>query len=71
MTDTDLDRSYSALSQALTEVGQERAQLLLSMVCLALIARQDSASEVLPLIERARLQLADDIAQQHRAVPPR
>jgi len=71
MTDTDLDRSYSALSQALAEVGQERAQLLLSMLCLALIARQDSASEVLPLIERARLQLAADTAQQHRAVLPR
>ena len=32
MTDIDLDRSYSALSQALTDVGQERAQLLLSML---------------------------------------
>ena len=71
MTDTDLDRSYSALSQALTEVGQERAQLLLSMVCLALIARQDSASEVLPLIERARLQLATESVQQQDAAPPR
>lgn len=65
MTDIDLDRSYSALSQALTDVGQERAQLLLSMVCLALIARQDTASEVLQVIDRARQQLVAD-----GALPP-
>ena len=60
MTDIDLDRSYSALSQALTDVGQERAQLLLSMVSLALIARQDTAGEVLQVIDRARQQLVAD-----------
>ena len=60
MTDIDLDRSYSALSQALTDVGQERAQLLLSMLCLALIARQDTAGEVLQVIDRARQQLVAD-----------
>ena len=60
MTDTDLDRSYSVLAHALSEVGQERAQLLLSMVSLALIARQDSASEVLLVIDRARQQLMNE-----------
>lgn len=60
MTDADLDRSYSALAAALTDVGEGSAPLLLSMICLSLIGRAQSASEVLPLIERARLQLAKD-----------
>ena len=67
MTDIDLDRSYSALSQALTDVGQERAQLLLSMLCLALIARQDTAGEVLQVIDRARQQLVADGVAPHGA----
>lgn len=58
MTDTDLDRSYSALAAALTEVGEGAAPLLLSMLCLSLIGRAGSASEVLPLIEQARAHLA-------------
>ena len=58
MTDSDLDLSYSCLAAALTEVGESRAPLLLSMVCLSLIGRAQSAAEVLPLIKRARLQLA-------------
>ena len=60
MTDADLDQSYSALAAALTEVGQGAAPLLLSMVCLALISRVQSAAEVLPLIEQARQQLSGD-----------
>jgi hypothetical protein len=54
MTDADLDRSYTALCNALADVGEPRSALLLSMVCLALLARRDSADEVLPLIARAR-----------------
>ena len=54
MTDVELDRSYTALSQALGEVGQERSQLLLAMVALALMARQEGAEEVLALVQRAR-----------------
>ena len=49
----DLDRSYSALCEALDRVVEEKAPLLLAMVSLALIARQDSAEEVLALIRRA------------------
>lgn len=60
MTDADLDQSYSALAAALTEVGQGAAPLLLSMVCLALISRMQSAAQVLPLIEQARQQLSGD-----------
>jgi hypothetical protein len=58
MTDTDLDRSYSALAAALTDVGEGAAPLRLSMLCLALIGRAGSAGDVLPLIEQARAQLA-------------
>lgn len=54
MTDADLDRSYTALAQALGAVGPQRSELLLAMVCLSLMARRDSADELLPLIERAR-----------------
>jgi hypothetical protein len=60
MTDADLDRSYSALAEALAEVGEGAAPMLLSMVCLGLIGRMRDAGEVLPLIEQARLQLAAD-----------
>lgn len=60
MTDADLDRSYTALCEALAAVGPQRSELLLSMVCLALIARRDSADEVLPLIARARERCAPE-----------
>lgn len=62
MTDADLDRSYTALCQALSAAGQERSELLLSMVALALIARCDSADAVLPLIDRARDRLLQEAA---------
>jgi hypothetical protein len=54
MNDADLDRSYTALCQALGEVGPGRSELLLAMVALALMARQDSAGDVLELVQRAR-----------------
>ena len=56
MTDADLDRSYSALCQSLAQVGPERSELFLSMLCLALMARYESADVVLPLIENVRAQ---------------
>jgi hypothetical protein len=56
MTDADLDRSYSALAAALTDVGEGAAPLLLSMLCLALMGRAQSAADVLPLIALARSQ---------------
>ena len=60
MTDADLDRSYSALAAALTQVGEGAAPLLLSMLCLSLMARAKNGDEVLPLIEQARGQLSKD-----------
>ena len=56
MTDADLDRSYSALCESLAQLGPERAQLFLSMLCLSLMARYESAEAVLPLIENVRAQ---------------
>jgi hypothetical protein len=54
MNDVDLDRSYTALCNALGEVGQTRSELLLAMVALGLMSRSDNAQEVLEVVERAR-----------------
>ncbi len=54
MTDLDLDQTYSALCQALANVGPQQAPLLLSMLCLSLISRADNAGQVLPLIANAQ-----------------
>ncbi|HEX2544626.1 MAG TPA: hypothetical protein VHL79_07100 [Ramlibacter sp.] len=54
MTDAELDRSYTALCQALGEVGPERSELLLAMVVLGLMSRAESADEVLALVQKAR-----------------
>ncbi len=56
MTDQDLDQSYSALCTALASVGEAQAPLFLSMVCLSLLARSESAEQVLPLIAQAQKQ---------------
>ena len=60
MNDTDLDRAYTALSRALGEVGPERSELLLAMVCLGLVARSEDAGPVLELIDRSRQRLQDE-----------
>lgn len=54
MMEADLDRSYTALCQALGDVGEERSRLLLAMVALGLMARAADAAEVEQLIARAR-----------------
>lgn len=58
MTDQDLDLSYSALCQSLAAVGEGKAQLFLSMVCLSLMARYERAADVLPLIANVQAQCA-------------
>lgn len=60
MNDADLDRSYTALCEALAQAGEDRAQLLLSMVCLSLMSRAGSADEVLPLIANAARQCSQE-----------
>lgn len=61
MSDADLDRSYTALCQSLAAVGEGRAQLFLSMMCLALMARHESADDVLPLIANVQAQCAAEV----------
>jgi hypothetical protein len=61
MTDDDLDRSYSALCQALANVGESRAELFLSMVCLSLMARYERAEDVLTLIDHVHAQCAAEV----------
>ncbi len=65
MTDADLDRGYSALCEALTRVGEDKAPLFLSMLCLSLISRLQQADEVLPLMEHAERQCADGAGDGH------
>jgi hypothetical protein len=60
MTDADLDLSYTALCEALTAVGPQRSELLLSMLCVALMARSEQAGPVLELIDRSRQRLREE-----------
>ena len=60
MNDAELDRSYTALCQALGEVGPERSELLLALVALALLARAGSADEVEALVARSRDRLLEE-----------
>ncbi len=53
MTDQDLDSSYTALCEAISRVGEQRAPVFLAMLSLSLIARQASASDVLALIAQS------------------
>lgn len=53
MNDQDLDRSYTALSEALGRVGADRTALLLATLSLALLAREAHAEPVLELIAQA------------------
>jgi hypothetical protein len=52
MTESDLERCYVALSQALAAVGQSKAPLMLGILSLALMAQSESG-KVLELIESA------------------
>ena len=54
MTDTELDRVYTALAEALGRVGQVNTPLLLSTLALALLADLPSANKGLSLIEKAQ-----------------
>lgn len=60
MTDAELDRSYTALCHALGDVGPQRSELLLAMVALALMAREDSPEDVLALVAHARERCLQD-----------
>lgn len=62
MNDADLDRAYSALCRALGAVGPERSELLLAIVALGLIARSESAEDVLALVDKAQQRCRQDAA---------
>ena len=64
MTDQDLDRSYTALCQSLAAVGESRAELFLSMMCLALMARYERADDVLPLIANVQAQCSAEAGER-------
>ncbi|HEY4068359.1 MAG TPA: hypothetical protein VGM74_15770 [Burkholderiaceae bacterium] len=53
MSPDDLDRSYTALSEALGRVGSDKSALLLATLSLALLARAPDAEQVLALIAQA------------------
>lgn len=63
MTEDDLDRTYTALCEALAAVGEPNAPLFLAMVCLGLMARCGEAGEVLSLIANARAQCGPDVGR--------
>jgi hypothetical protein len=54
MTDLDLDQTYTALSNALAEVGTDKAALFLATLSLALLAQQPDADAALPFIAQAQ-----------------
>ncbi|NOV25017.1 hypothetical protein E5S69_16045 [Cupriavidus necator] len=49
----DLDLAYTHLCQAMGRTGESRSPLLLAMVCLGLISRQQTLAPVLTLIDEA------------------
>jgi hypothetical protein len=63
MTDAELDQSYTAVCEALAQVGQGQAPVFLSMLCLSLMSRFERADAVLPLIAQARAQCDAGVRQ--------
>ncbi len=59
MSDDDLERCYTRLSEALGQVGADKAPLLLATLALGLLARQPDAQAVLLLIAQAERLSAD------------
>jgi hypothetical protein len=53
MTDSELDTVYTALAEALGRVGEGKTPLMLSTLCLSLLAKQADANAALELIAQA------------------
>ncbi|MCY1219165.1 hypothetical protein D9M72_311280 [compost metagenome] len=49
----DLDLAYIRLCEAMGRAGEARTPLLLAMVCLGLMSRQEALAPVLALIDEA------------------
>jgi hypothetical protein len=50
MTEHELDTVYTALAESLGRVGEEKTPLLLSTLCLSLLARQTDLQTAMGLI---------------------
>jgi hypothetical protein len=53
MTDSELDTVYTALAEALGRVGEGKTPLMLSTLCLSLLAKQADTVVALDLIAQA------------------
>ncbi|CAA9396780.1 MAG: hypothetical protein AVDCRST_MAG51-645 [uncultured Ramlibacter sp.] len=60
MNPEELDLAYTALCNALADAGQPNTERFLAMLCLALMARCESAADVLPLIEAVKVRCGDE-----------
>ncbi len=56
MSPQDLDQTYTALCNALADVGETQAQSFLAMLSLSLIAHSPNAEQVLTLIAQVKNQ---------------
>ena len=56
MSPQDLDQTYTALCNALADVGEAQAQSFLAMLSLSLIAHSPNAEQVLTLIAQSQKQ---------------
>ncbi|WP_164855681.1 hypothetical protein [Bordetella avium] len=57
MNHQELDQVYTELAQAVARTGEARAPLLLSMICLALLSKQENAQAALASIQQAEASL--------------
>ncbi|CAJ50737.1 hypothetical protein [Bordetella avium] len=57
MNHQELDQVYTELAQAVARAGEARAPLLLSMICLALLSKQENAQAALASIQQAEASL--------------
>lgn len=62
MNNEELDRSYTALCNAMADVGEANAQRFLALLCMGLLVRVEHAGDVLALI--------DVVKQRCVEVPP-
>lgn len=56
MTDSELDQTYTALCNAIADVGEAQTQSFLAMLSLSLIAHNPSSTQVLALIAQSQAQ---------------
>lgn len=71
MNHEELDQVYTGMAQALTRVGEARAQLFLSILGLSLLSRQPDAATALALLAQAEnASLGDEAVANYPAATP-